>query len=293
MTLSQAARRSAQTMLSAQVGSPVRLAGVEDFPYSRVARCTLQGDGRALPRTVIVRLLRDEPARSHPGRMHNEQAALELLGSIGSSLAPRFIAGDASAGLVITEDLGPHPSLLDLLLGDDREAAYEGVLAFARSLGRLHAQTAGRASVYAHRRAQLGPADPYAEHPGVRPPVAETWRQVRDAVEQLGLPDPRGVEDDVDAIGRLLTAPGPFLALSSGDPSPVNCKVVDGTVRFFDFEGAGFRHALIDAAVLRYPYPTGGPVWRLPSELADAAERAYRHELARACPAALADAVFE
>ena len=32
-----------------------------------------------------------------------------------------------------------------------------------------------------------------------------------------------------------------------------------GAVRFFDFVGANFRHALIDATVLRYLYPTGGP----------------------------------
>jgi len=47
---------------------------------------------------------------------------------------------------------------------------------------------------------------------------------------------------------------------------------------------AGIRHALIDAAVLRYPYPTGGPPWRLPLELALQIEAAYRAELAQTCP---------
>jgi hypothetical protein len=112
-------------------------------------------------------------------------------------------------------------------------------------------------------------------------------------VAQLGLPNPIGVDRDLDAIARTLAAPGSYLALSSGDPGLVNCKIVNGTVRFFDFEVAGFRHALVDATVLRYPYPTGGPVWRLPPEIAEAIQAAYREELARGCPEALDDASYK
>jgi hypothetical protein len=280
-------------MLSVRFGTHVRIADVTAFPYSRVARCALEAANDAAPPTVIVRMLRDDPARSGPTRLRNEHAALEFLSAIGSTLAPRFIAGDVTAGILVTEDLGTHPSLLDLLLGDDREAARQGLLAFARGLGALHAQTAGRSSAYAERRARLGPADPDPE--GLTAPgrVAESWRRVRDAVAQLSLPYPHGVDDDVDEIAGTLAAPGAYLALSSGDTSVVNCTVTNGVVRFFDFEAAGFRHALIDASVLRYPYPTGGPVWRLPREVADLVESAYREVLARACPAALDDASYE
>jgi hypothetical protein len=114
--------------------------------------------------------------------------------------------------------------------------------------------------------------------------VGAAWQQVRQAVDQLGLPQPRGVDDDVEAVVRLLAAPGPYHALSSGDPSPVNCTIANGTVRFFDFEDAGFRQALMDAVVLRYLYPAGGPAWRLPASVADAVEPVYRQALAPACP---------
>jgi hypothetical protein len=87
--------------------------------------------------------------------------------------------------------------------------------------------------------------------------------------------------------------PGAYLALSSGDPSPVNCTIAQGAVRFFDFEGATFRHALIDATVLRYLYPTGGPPWRLPKDMADPIESAYREALAEAGPDARDDADYE
>ncbi len=289
-TLSLTLRRMVETMLSVHFDARVRIAGVQDFPYSTVSRCTLDAGGSSVPQTVVVRLLRKDTARSQPTRLHNEQAALEFLSSIGSTLAPRFIVGDASAGILITEDLGPHPSLLDLLLGNDRAAACEGLLAFARSLGTLHAQTAGCASTYDDRRARLGRADPNAEHPSVYPSVAETWRQVRDAAVQLGLPHPRGVDDDVQEIAYMLAESDAYVALSSGDPSPVNCIVGNRIVRFFDFEDAGFRHALIDAAVLRYLYPTGGPVWHLPPGVAGAVETTYRDEMLRACPVALPNA---
>jgi hypothetical protein len=290
-------RQTVEAALSERFGTPVRLAGVEAFPhFPQVSRCTLGAAGGALPRTVIVRVARDprdSPARSGVARLLNERAALEFLGSIGSTLVPRFIAGDAAAGVLVTEDLGPHPSLLDLLLGDDREAAHQGLLAFARGLGTLHAQTVGRAAAHLELRAQLDPADSELEGLTASGRVAVSWRSVRGAVAQLGLPRPRGADHDVEEIARTLAAPGPYLALSSGDPSPVNCKIVDGAVRFFDFESAGFRHALLDATVLRYLYPTGGPPWRLPPEEAAQIEPAYRDELARACPEAGDNVAYE
>ena len=96
------------------------------------------------------------------------------------------------------------------------------------------------------------------------------------------------MDGDIEALDRLLAEPGDCLALSSGDPSVVNCKIAGG-VRFFDFEEACFRHALVDATVLRYPYPTGGPPWRLPREVTLQMESAYRAELAQDCSVARDD----
>ncbi len=289
-TVAPELRRIIEVLLSARYGMPLRVTGVEGFRPHQVSRCTLApvaGDAPDVPPTVIVRVLRSDPARSDPARLLNEQAALEFLAAIGSAVAPRFIVGDAAAGVLVSEDLGSHPSLLDVLLGSDGAAAREGLIAFARALGRLHADTAGRAVDYQARRVALGPTAAVASaDPEAGASVVHSWQGVRAAVDQLGLPPPYGVDDDVEAVAAALAAPGDYLALSSGDPSVVNCKVVGGRVRLFDFESAGFRHALIDATVLRYPYPTGGPVWRLPREVGDAAERAYRDELELACPGA-------
>jgi hypothetical protein len=226
-----------------------------------------------------VRLPRAGAARAGAAPLDTERAALQLLEAAGSRLAPRYLAGGAAAGVLVTEDLGRHPSLLDLLLGRDRAAAEHGLLAFAAGLGTLHARTVGLDSAVA----TSAEADD----------LSACWRRVRGAVAALGLPPPDAAEGDLATVAAALRAPGPYLALSSGDPSPVNCVVVDGGVRLFDFEAAAFRHALLDAAVLRFLYPTGGPPWCLPPAVAGALEPAYRAALAPACPAVLDDAGYQ
>ena len=268
--------------LSIGFGVPVHIAAkVQNFWPSCVFRCTLLPSSSHGTATVIVRIPREGLARSGHTGLHREQAALNSLIAIGSSLAPHLLAGGGAAGFLVTEDLGTHPSLLDILLGEDPEAARQGMIAFARGLGRLHAQTSGQ---YTNTPPAL---------PVVHIPVSEYWQQVRNVVAQLGLPTPCGVDGDVAALTHLLAEPEGCLALSSGDISVVNCKISRGKTRFFDFEDACFRHPFLDAIVLRYPYPTGGPPWRLPQEVTMQSEAAYRAELAQACPIVQDDDCYE
>src|SRR5262249_10897441 len=149
------------------------------FWPSCVFRCTpLQSSCTAAPETVIVRVPREGAARSGQTGLYNEHAALEYLAAIGSALAPRFLGGGCKTGFLVAEDLEAHPSLLALLLGEDTQAARQGTLAFARGLGRLHAQTVNR------------PEGLRAALPVGHMPVAEHWQQVQDAVAQLELPAP-------------------------------------------------------------------------------------------------------
>ena len=278
-------RRAVERGLSERFGgAPVRVAAAHRFPYSRVFRCTLDAAPGAMPATAIVRLPRegDEDARGGAAPLERERAALETLEAAAGlpPLAPRCYAGGAADGFLASEDLGTGPSLLDVLLGADPGAAARAALGFARALAALHSATT-----------QASDALPFAA-----PPIADDWRRVSAACAALELPTPDVAADrDANQIVRTLSAPGAtLLALSSGDPSVVNCKAGDdGTVRFFDFEGACRRHALLDAAVaLRFPYPTGGPPWRLPPEVTSRIEAAYRSELARGCPAAEDDTTW-
>src|SRR6185312_7902414 len=100
LTLSKSVQQTAEHLLSLRFGTQVGIADVSDFPYSQVARCTLEATSSAIPSTVIVRVSRDDPARSGLGRLRNEHAALVFLSAVGNTLAPRFIAGDAMAGIL-------------------------------------------------------------------------------------------------------------------------------------------------------------------------------------------------
>lgn len=76
------------------------------------------------------------------------------------------------------------------------------------------------------------------------------------------LPQPVNVEGDVDAMLRTLAPSDPYLAMTNGDPCPANSRFTGGEMRFLDFEEAAFRHALIDVAMVYFPFPTC-PCWSL------------------------------
>jgi hypothetical protein len=60
--------------------------------------------------------------------------------------------------------------------------------------------------------------------------------------------------------------------------------VVGQTVRFIDFEGGGFRTALLDAAQLRAPLPTSLVALALPPGMAEAMVSAWRAEVVGVWP---------
>lgn len=281
-TLSPAVCKAVEVALESAFQTSVRLIETRNIPLSQVFRCTLESSGESVPGTVIIRFPRGGTVRSAPDLLSREREALIYLSTRESAIAPRFYAGGVNQGYVVSEDLGSGPSMLDLLLGNDLKAAEAGVLGFAHSLGRLHVATLAGAG-NSHK----------AELPHERVWVEESWEQVQKAESVLGLPLSQGAERDIASIARTLEADTGWLALSSGDPSVVNCKVTPSGIRFFDFEAACFRHVLIDAAVLRFFYPTGGPPWQLPAGVTVGIEAAYRAELARACSAASDSDAYE
>jgi hypothetical protein len=227
--------------------------------------------------------------RSEPERFHNEQAALEFLNGIASAAGPRLLLADHEAGMLIMEDLGTGPALEDLLVAHNTSAAADGLVAFATALGRMHATTIGHAASYSQLRRRHGPVDPAFDRVSILGiAIEEAFRQLQEiTASRPYLPSPTAVRKDVDEILRVLAEPGPFIAFSNGDTSPANCRMLDGGCRFLDFEHACFRHALLDVAALRFPFP-GCPCWsHLPEDVSQRAEDAYRKEMARSCPEVL------
>jgi len=256
-------------------------------PWPWVTRCAIEDATGVAPASVIVKVRRPEGhRRGELEQLQNERAALEFLTAIGSALGPRLLAADDDAGILVIEDLGAGPALEDLLLGSDPSVAERGLVAFAGTLGRLHAATVGHATEYYQVRSRRGPVDPAVDRISILGvDIARAWGHLRKIVADCPyIPTPQGVDSDVDGLLRVLSEPGSYLAFSNGDTCPANCRMLDGGVRFIDFEHASFRHASLDAAALRFPFPACGCWSRLPRDVGRRAEEAYRTEMACSCP---------
>jgi hypothetical protein len=206
-------------------------------------------------------------------RLVCEWAGLGMLAPSG--LGPRVLGGDIKHGFCLIEDLGAGDALADVLLGDDPEAARTALLAYARSLGDLHAATLGASARWAQLREALG-AQPSTIG------REDGWDRAAAAfasyLEGLGIAPP-ALADDLAAIGAALTAPN-YLAFTPSDCCPDNHMLEGDRVVFFDCEGALMRHALIDAAYFLAPFPTCWCCAQMPDDLPGQLIAAYRERFA-------------
>jgi hypothetical protein len=313
---------AAERVLTAALGGPVRLGEGQLFggarrqtPTIRFAVLDAPGDA---PRSVIAKCVRgyrqhfastDADAMGAARRLSNEWAGLHFLeGAVRASgqppLSPRCFGGDHAAGLVVFEDLGDGECLADLLQGNEPKRAETCLLAYAATLGRMHAATIGRGREYRSLRHALGfgSGSPSAG-PTTREFVDTGWvneetdwqkdiEEFRKGCAGVGVELPATFAGSVHEVTTALNRPGPFLAFTPRDSCPDNHRFIDGQVRLFDFEGSTFRHAFLDAAYARAPFPTCWCVNRLPETVVPRFEATYRTELVKGCPAAGDDTIF-
>jgi hypothetical protein len=258
-----------------------------------VWRCHLK-DGQGSLRSVIARTKRELGGwRTDPSYLCSDYAATAFLWDVCPGVSARIIAADVNAGLYVTEDLGMGPSLGELLAGTARSEAAKALVAFASVLGRMHAATAGLDGEYYGRRQLLGPDDPIGYRTLLGElSLAEAANRVLEA-EVSGRSAPREARVDVHGILAVLNEPGPLLAISNGDPCPYNCVVANGAARLFDFELAGYRHALLDVAYLHLGFQWCYQPGRIPPEVLREAEAAYRVQAGAGIPAILDELVYQ
>ena len=244
---------------AASLLGPVHL--VDDLTFSNkahVARLRVRGG------TTVVAKRPVEPAA-----FARELQALRLL---PEAVRPALEA--AGDDLLVIEDLGPGPSLADLLLGDDPAAAEAALVAWAGTLGQALRPTMRHGT----------PEEPEGLEAGLD--------EVRLLASALDVPVPAGVDDDVASIASMLARPGPWVAFCPSDTCPDNNRVLpDGSVRLFDFEGAGWRHAAVEAAYCRAPFCTCWCMARLPDGMTESMEDAFLAALAPTDPVAFLDVV--
>jgi hypothetical protein len=255
------------------LNAPVELGG---SARSLVLRAAVDGG----PATVILKAY----GADDRGSFLDEAAGLAFCDA-----GPLLLAADPAMPLVVLEDLGSHPSLADLLLGSDADAALRAGVEWAREFGRLCAASAGREPEFAALRQGLGGE---AANPDHGTWLAHAFAQLPELFGQWGVELPPGLDAE---FGELLPViePGEFAVFSPGDVCPDNNMFTPDGLRFLDFESAGYHSVFLDAAYTRLPFATCWCVYTPPPGLTAALEAAFRGELLTVFPALADDACWD
>ncbi|MGH2609559.1 MAG: phosphotransferase family protein [Tepidiformaceae bacterium] len=262
-----------------------RLAGAQvretDTPRhrgrSRVSRFRVDGPGGG---SVVAK--RFAEAHSYA----NEVASLRLLD--GASVAPALRGSDDATLTFLMEDLGTPPNTADAFQHGTELDATMAFLATADALGRMHSSTFGREGEWlAMRGSRAGM--PSRFHHGELLGIDD----FTDALAKVGCPADEGALAEMRALEERLREPGPWLALTHGDPCPDNVLLVAGRAVVIDFEFASFRQALSDAVYPRMVFPTCWCASRVPANIVREFEDRYRAAIVDGCPPAADDGAWE
>lgn len=259
-------------LIGVELFDPVELSGSE---RSTVLRCRTASGG-----TVVVKAYGDGPEGR---RGFAAEAAGLSLGLAG----PRLLGTDRDASLLVMEDLEAALSLADVLLGQDGQAAVEGLLTWARTLGQLATESVRRSDELARVWAQ------HSESKMTLPTrrwVKACTDALLDTLKEVGINPPPGLVEELDGVGRDLDR---FPAFSPGDTCLDNNLLTANGLRLVDFESACFSPVFMTAAYCRMPFPSCWCVFDMPPDLAAEVEGAYREQVVAAYPALADDAVWE
>ena len=271
--LSACEKQAAEAVLTRARGERAQVRAAERiWDRNHVLRLEL-ADGRSV---VLKRRGDQEDDDAGDRSFETELAALELLSGMPVPVAPRLLGADATAGILLMEDLGQGASLADSLLTGERERAEADLIAYARALGSMHAWS---------MQCVPGPAGPEAHpamerDPGWLTAITNGKEPFLAAAASMGLPSD-GVASEIDQIPVTLREGG-NLGLVHDDPCPDNVLLFDGACRIFDFETSGWGSVVLDAAYLLAPFPSCWCFADLPAEVAAPAVDAYRETLGAA-----------
>ncbi|MEU8638365.1 phosphotransferase [Amycolatopsis sp. NPDC048633] len=286
-----AAVAAGESVLSRRFGSAITLVAPEDLAGSgpaTVVRARVVSSSFALPRTLVIKHYPDRPVAGAEDPFAQEAVSYQLFTALAPDerMCPELLAHDGRDRVLVLEDLGRTPTLEDKLYARDSRAAERALLSWARSLGRLHASTAGReADFNALLRRLGGPAK--SDSAG-----DELYDRVPAVIqERLGIPAPEEVLSQV-AEARQQSASAGFRAFSPVELSPDNNLVTGESVRFLDFEFGCVRSALVDAAHLRLPFASWPDALALPAGMSEAMIAAWRAEVVGMWPALADDEVL-
>jgi aminoglycoside/choline kinase family phosphotransferase len=267
----------AESLLASHWGSKVVVRDVEKiWDRSHIVRLRLADDDR----TVVLKRPREGNFGDRSRGFDAELAALEFLRPMPSAVAPRLLGADASAGILIMEDLGPGSSLADSLMASDHGRVGADLISYARAIGAMHAWSIGRSGDYAKIRVRLHGSADAAMAPDWMDAIARSKEPFLAMAAQLGLPTD-GADREIDSLGTLLEGDG-YVGLVHSDLCPDNTHIADGGCRIIDFETSGWGPIALDVAYLLAPFPSCWCFASLPAEVAGPALLAYRDQVTNA-----------
>jgi len=287
-----AAVAAGESVLSRRFGSAITLVAPEDLAGSgpaTVVRARVVSSSFALPRTLVIKHYPDRPEPGFADPFAQEAVSYQLFTALAPDerMCPELLAHDGRDRVLVLEDLGRTPTLEDKLYARDSRAAERALLSWARSLGRLHASTAGREADFNALLRRLG-GPPKTESGADTELCAQIPALIQ---ERLGIAVPDAVRSRVAAALEQSRAAG-FRAFSPVELSPDNNLVTGEGVRFLDFESGCVRSALVDAAHLRLPFAGWPDALALPAGMSEAMIAAWRAEVVGVWPAFTDDEVL-
>ncbi|WP_091507650.1 phosphotransferase [Amycolatopsis sacchari] len=279
-----AAVAAGEAVLEHRFGSAIALVDPEALPGSgpaTVVRAKIASSPFGLPRTLVIKHYPEAKPEAAPDPFAQEAVSYQLFTALPPEerMCPELLAHDGARRVLVIDDLGAAPTLRDKLRGRDARAAERALLSWARSLGRMHATTAGREADFDALLRRLGGP---VKHEDSTPGAASAQLSAL-LSEHLGVDTPEEVREFAAAAlerARSLA----YRAFSPVDLSPDNNLVTSGGVRFLDFERGRVRNALIDAAHLRVPFATCPEPLALPAGMSEAMVAAWRSEVIAVWP---------
>ncbi|HKS46826.1 MAG TPA: phosphotransferase [Amycolatopsis sp.] len=287
----EAAVAAGEAVLAHRFGSAIALIEPELLPGSgpaTVVRARIASSPFGLPRTLVIKHYPAPPVPGVADPFAQEAVSYQLFTALSAEdrMCPELLGHYGRERVLVVEDLGRAPTLQDKLCGEDARAAERALLSWARSLGRMHATTAGREADFDALLRRLGgpvkEKDVLAAACVRLPGLVEESLRVRmpGEVRRFGQ---RAFERAYSAAYR---------AFSPADLSPDNNLVTSGGVRFLDFERGRVRNALLDVVQLRVPFASCGDPMALPAGMSEAMVAAWRAEVRGIWPALSDDEVL-
>ena len=133
-----------------------------------LVRCRVVGESNG-PTWVVVKQVTTteftrEDAKGPSHRLLNEWAALRFLDDWSvDGPWPRLLGASMEGSFVILEDLGRHPTALDILMASRQESPMPALQAMGSTLGRLHAETRTHLARFTETQTVLGAESPRSD----------------------------------------------------------------------------------------------------------------------------------